>query len=436
LPSINSPSGALPARFRRERLLIVGCGDVGQRVARDLGGRMQLVALTSSAGRVGTLRAAGIRPLVGNLDDPATLRRLAGIATRVLHLAPPARDGGAAWWRDQRTTALARALRLRSVPSTLVYGSTSGVYGNCEGAHVSETRAVRPDTPRAHRRVDAERAVRWLGRSAGVRASILRIPGIYAPDRENGTPRARLERGTPVLRREDDVYTNHIHADDLARACVAALFRGKPQRIVHASDDTEIMAQWRHALTRPSKTPSATRRWWRCSASARPRTQARQRDPRQARRQQPGRLGEGPAGPVMIKRAEERGEIKPGDTLIEATSGNTGIALAMAAAIKGYRMVLIMPEDLSIERAQTMKAFGAELCSRPRAAAWNTRATWPRTCSARARAACSTSSPTPTTRASTTRPPAPNCGSRPAGASRTSSARWARRAPSPACRAS
>jgi nucleoside-diphosphate-sugar epimerase len=201
---------------------------------------MQLVALTSSADRVGALRAAGIRPLVGNLDDAATLRRLAGIATRVLHLAPPARDGGAAWWRDQRTTALARALRLRSVPSTFVYGSTSGVYGDCGGARVNETRGVRPDTPRSHRRVDAERAVRWLGRSAGVRASILRIPGIYAPDRVNGTPRARLERGTPVLRREDDVYTSHIHADDLARACVAALFRGKPQRIVHAADDTEL----------------------------------------------------------------------------------------------------------------------------------------------------------------------------------------------------
>jgi nucleoside-diphosphate-sugar epimerase len=264
LPSINSPSGALPARFRRERLLIVGCGDVGQRVARDLRGRMQLVALTSSAGRVEGLRAAGIRPLVGNLDDTATLRRLAGIATRVLHLAPPsraawwrdqrlagsarggrhraprARDGGAAWWRDQRTTGLARALRLRSAPSTFVYGSTSGVYGDCGGARVSETRGVRPDTPRAHRRVDAERAVRWLGRSAGMRASILRIPGIYAPDRANGTPRARLERGTPVLRREDDVYTSHIHADDLARACVAALFRGKPQRVVHAADDTEL----------------------------------------------------------------------------------------------------------------------------------------------------------------------------------------------------
>ena len=69
----------------------------------------------------------------------------------------------------------------------------------------------------------------------------------------------------------------------------------------------------------------------------------------------------------MIRRAEERGQIKPGDTLIEATSGNTGIALAMAAAIRGYRMLLIMPEDLSIERAQTMKAFGAELILTPKA---------------------------------------------------------------------
>jgi cysteine synthase B len=68
----------------------------------------------------------------------------------------------------------------------------------------------------------------------------------------------------------------------------------------------------------------------------------------------------------MIKRAEERGEIRPGDTLIEATSGNTGIALAMAAAIRGYRMLLIMPEDLSVERAQTMKAFGAELILTPK----------------------------------------------------------------------
>jgi cysteine synthase B len=83
--------------------------------------------------------------------------------------------------------------------------------------------------------------------------------------------------------------------------------------------------------------------------------------------------GNNPAGSVkdrpalsMIKRAEARGDIKPGDTLIEATSGNTGIALAMAAAMRGYKMVLVMPENQSLERRQTMKAFGAELVLTPR----------------------------------------------------------------------
>ena len=240
MPSINSPLGARPSRFRRERVLVVGCGDVGMRAAGLLRGRVRLIASTSSPARVQALRQAGLTPIVADLDRPATLRRLSGLATRVLHLAPPARvEEGALWWRDARTLALARALRLRSRPSAFVYGSTSGVYGDCAGALIDETRALRPDTPRAHRRVDAERTVRWLGR-AGVAVRILRIPGIYAPDREGGTPRERLRRGTPVLRAEDDVYTNHIHADDLARACVAALWRGGPQRVFHASDDSEI----------------------------------------------------------------------------------------------------------------------------------------------------------------------------------------------------
>jgi len=227
-------------------VLVVGCGDVGLRAVRALGaaggrGRRQVLALTSSPARAAPLRAAGVVPLLGNLDEPATLARLAGLATHVLHLAPPPAMGGGAQapWLDPRTTSLARALRRRTLPRALAYVSTSGVYGDCSGARVPETRPVRPATARAQRRVNAERAVRHLGR-AGVRASILRVPGIYAGDRTGGTPRGRLERGTPVLRDEDDVFTNHIHADDLARACVAALWRGRPQRIYHVSDASEL----------------------------------------------------------------------------------------------------------------------------------------------------------------------------------------------------
>lgn len=271
LPSNQNPLGALPARFRRERLLIVGCGDVGQRVLRNLrtgpgAGRMQVLALTSSADKAVRLRAQGAVPLVGNLDEMNTLRRLAGVATRVLHLAPPPGEGagGRDWWRDPRTVALARALRLRSLPVSLVYASTSGVYGDCQGALVAETRAVAPATPRAQRRVNAERAVRHLGR-AGVRASVLRIPGIYAADREGGTPEARLRRGTPVLCAQDDVFTNHIHADDLARACVAALWRGRPQRAYNVSDSTHMkmgdyfdLAADLYELPRPPRVPRST----------------------------------------------------------------------------------------------------------------------------------------------------------------------------------
>jgi nucleoside-diphosphate-sugar epimerase len=265
VPSNQSPLGALPARFRRERILIVGCGDIGTRVARMLDGRVRVLALTSSPQRVPRLRELGLTPLAGNLDQPATLGRLAGLATRVIHLAPPESDLGSDWWRDPRTLALMRVLRRRTPPSSLVYGSTSGVYGDCGGARIDETRAVNPRTPRAQRRVDAERVVRHYGRAAHVRAGILRIPGIYAPDREGGTPRERLLRGTPVLQAQDDVYTNHIHADDLARAVLAAMWRGKPQRVYNASDDTELkmgdyfdLAADLYGLPRPRRLPRST----------------------------------------------------------------------------------------------------------------------------------------------------------------------------------
>jgi nucleoside-diphosphate-sugar epimerase len=217
-------------------VLLVGCGDVGLRVARELGPRVRLLALTSSVDRVPALRARGITPLLGNLDKPASLRRLAGLATRVVHLAPPLESGQG----DPRTRRLLAVLRRRAPVQSLVYGSTSGVYGDCQGGIAIESRAVNAETARAQRRIDAERRMRHFGRTTGASVSVMRIPGIYAPDRVGGTPRERLVRGTPVLRTEDDVYTNHIHADDLARACVAALWRGQPGRVYNVNDDTVL----------------------------------------------------------------------------------------------------------------------------------------------------------------------------------------------------
>ena len=236
MPSNQNPLGALPARFRRQRVLIVGCGDVGLRVAAALPARTRVLALTSTPARMQELRNRGIVPLLGNLDRAPSLSRLAGLATRVVYLAPPPSEG----WTDPRIVALLRALRLRAAPLQLVYGSTSGVYGDCAGAWVDETRSSQAATARAHRRVDAEAQARFFGRSAGTRVQLLRIPGIYAPDRAGGTPRPRLQKGTPVLSADDDVYTNHIHANDLARACVASLWKGRPQRRYNVCDDTVL----------------------------------------------------------------------------------------------------------------------------------------------------------------------------------------------------
>lgn len=228
-----------PSAFRRSRLLIVGCGDVGQRVLRELGGRLRVRVLTSSPERVPALRQWGVTPLVGSLDEPASLARLAGLASRVLHLAPPPGTGPS----DPRTAALLQALARCGDLRSLVYGSTTGVYGDAGGAFFDETRPVAPQSDRARRRVDAEQRLRAFGRrqalGQGTAVGILRIPGIYAVGREGGDPRDRLRRGAPVLAREHDVFTNHIHADDLARACLLALWRVRPQRVLHVCDDTQ-----------------------------------------------------------------------------------------------------------------------------------------------------------------------------------------------------
>jgi len=240
--------------FARPRLLIVGCGDVGMRLLPLLATKYRVFALTSQPERRAALRALGAVPVVADLDRPHTLARLRALAPAVLHLAPPQKEGE----QDRRTRHLVAAL---GGVERMVYVSTSGVYGDCGGALVAEHRPVAPRNARARRRVDAERVLRAWALARGAQLAILRVPGIYADDR---LPLRRLEQGTPALRAQDDVYTSHIHADDLARIVLAALQRGRPGRLYHAVDGTRLkMADYFDAvadafgLPRPPRLPRA-----------------------------------------------------------------------------------------------------------------------------------------------------------------------------------
>jgi nucleoside-diphosphate-sugar epimerase len=220
------------------RLLIVGCGDVALRAIPLLKKRYQVFAMVRDPAKRAGLRALGVQPLLGDLDDRASLAHVAGLAHEILHFAPPPNAGT----KDTRTRNLLSALsqvqgRRRSLPKRLLYISTSGVYGDCAGEWVNETHPLNATSPRSRRRVDAEMQIRNWARRNQVKASILRVPGIYAADR---LPLSRVQQGTPGIIASEDSYTNHIHADDLARISVAALQRGKACRVYHASDDSQL----------------------------------------------------------------------------------------------------------------------------------------------------------------------------------------------------
>jgi nucleoside-diphosphate-sugar epimerase len=220
-------------------LLLAGYGDVARRAAPRLEARFALVPLSRRHGY--------------DLDRPATLATLPP-AHAVLHCAPPPKVGVV----DSRTTHLLAALaKGRILPARLVYVSTSGVYGDCGGARVDESRPVHPQTDRARRRVDAERQLAQWCRAHGVSLAVLRAPGIYAADR---LPLERLRAGTPVLCAQEDVYTNHIHAEDLAAIAARALEDTASPGIYNASDDSDLrMGEWfdllasRTGLPRPPR---------------------------------------------------------------------------------------------------------------------------------------------------------------------------------------
>ncbi len=264
------PGNARPGRSKlgRPRLLIVGCGDVGLRIVARVRERFRIIATTTSADRLAAIRAAGAVPIRADLDDRRALARLHGFGSRAIFLAPPPNHGA----RDLRIRRFAASMprgpyrhgghgghsghcRRRPPLPAWVYISTTGVYGDRAGAWIDESVPARPASERAVRRLDAERTAR------AARACVLRVPGIYAQDR---LPFARLRAGTPALAAADDVHSNHIHADDLARIAIVALARGRVTRVYNAVDDSDLkMADYfdlvadAFKLPRPPRLPRA-----------------------------------------------------------------------------------------------------------------------------------------------------------------------------------
>ncbi|MBU6188210.1 MAG: NAD-dependent epimerase/dehydratase family protein [Betaproteobacteria bacterium] len=232
-------SRPLPRRLRRPTLVVVGCGDVGLRlIAQRVGqpNRLRIIATARRPEQLAAIRAAGAIALACDLDDRRSVSRLSALSRWMVHLAPPPAEGT----DDRRTRWLTAACSKGTTAwaaARLSYVSTTGVYGDCAGAQIDETRPLQPSNPRAARRVAAEQTLRAYGSRTGTRVTLLRAPGIYAQDR---LPLERLRQGQPALLAAEDVYTNHIHADDLAHAAWLALFRARGGRSFNICDDTDL----------------------------------------------------------------------------------------------------------------------------------------------------------------------------------------------------
>lgn len=209
-------------------VLIIGCGDIGRRVATRIGAE-QVIGIVRSGSSARALAALGVEARTLDLDAPVEPSALPAAGRKIFYFAPPQGTGNT----DDRVRRVCAALEYNNRPSRVVYISTSAVYGDCAGAWIDETAALNPGTARGHRRLDAERQWLKFGETCGIPVIILRVPGIYAHDK---LPLRRLREGLPVLVEDEAPFTNRIHADDLARVCIAAMQRGKAGRAYNVSD--------------------------------------------------------------------------------------------------------------------------------------------------------------------------------------------------------
>ena len=198
------------------------------RIVARLRDRFRIFGTVANPASVEAVRSAGAIPLPLDLDRRGTMPRIRGLAHRIIILAPTSPHGS----RDARSRRLLHLLR-HAPGARMLYLSTSGVYGDRRGAWTDESTPAHPASERAQRRLDAE----LLLRASSWRAAVLRVPGIYGSDR---LPIDRLRHAVPVPPSDQDVVTNHIHADDLARACIAALFRAAPARTYNVVDDSQL----------------------------------------------------------------------------------------------------------------------------------------------------------------------------------------------------
>jgi nucleoside-diphosphate-sugar epimerase len=204
---------------------------------------MRLCGTTRQQAKLAAIQNLGIKAITLDLSDVVAMNRLAKISNRWIVLAPPPNQGAIDTnvqnliRRFKRSEADAQRFGYYRKRQQITYVSTTGVYGDSQGGLINETAPLKASTDRAKRRVNAETQLRKACKQSGWRASILRAPGIYAIER---LPIERLRIGTPALLPADDVFTNHIHADDLARLCWVAQCKCIPSRVFNAVDQSHL----------------------------------------------------------------------------------------------------------------------------------------------------------------------------------------------------